>query len=260
MTETKWSQGGEIVDCFLPLLRDRDEEVAHDVKEKPNLLKGESTSSKTEKDDSVASSSKKRSRGIQEDSPSISSEDSRNFSPRQRKAQAELWKERFLELVEYRAKHGHCLVPNHWTENAPLALWVKRQRYQYKLKKEGQHSNLTDKREMALQELGFVWDSHGAIWEERLNELKQYRESRGHCNVPANFAENRQLAIWVKCQRRQYRLFCEGQRSNMTEERIQKLSSLGFVWNPRSRSSSTSCFGASESASQTSLSTNHSFP
>ena len=83
-------------------------------------------------------------------------------------AQTLQWKERYQELIDFQLRHGHCLVPNVWDENNRLAFWVKRQRYQYKLKKQGHHSTLSDAREQALERLGFVWDSHKAIWEERL--------------------------------------------------------------------------------------------
>ena len=154
--------------------------------------------------------------------------------------QSDQWYEKYRKLVQFKRINGHCLVPNNWNLNSPLALWVKRQRYQYKLKNEGQHSTLTEEREAALEALGFVWDSHGAVWEERLNELRAFKNVRGHCCVPANFKENHQLAIWVKCQRRQYKLFCDGKRSNMNQERITKLVDLGFVWNPRKMKASSS--------------------
>jgi hypothetical protein len=147
--------------------------------------------------------------------------------------QSEQWLERYGELCLFQQLRGHCLVSSHEEKYYTLALWVKRQRYQYRLRKEGQHSSMTYEREAALQQLGFVWDSQGAIWEERLNELCAFKEIHGQCNVPANFSESRQLAIWVKCQRRQYRLFCDAEHSNMTKDRFEKLSELGFVWNPR---------------------------
>lgn len=144
------------------------------------------------------------------------------------------WHQRFLELVAFKAQHGHSCVPSHWPQNPALAQWVKRQRSQYKLKEEGKHSNMTDAREKALNELGFVWDSHSIIWEERWQELKDFVEQYGHPNVPTRYDSNKQLALWCKCQRRQYKLFGAGdKRSNMTPERIAKLESLGFVFVPR---------------------------
>ena len=128
---------------------------------------------------------------------------------------------------------------------------------------------MTDERVMALEDVGFIWDSHGSAWMERWNELADYNNKNGHCNVPSNYAPNPQLATWVKvrlvvsisksqllissqythcfrscsvynwlqCQRRQYKLFCSGKTAaNMDPERIQKLESIGFEWELRSHS------------------------
>lgn len=147
--------------------------------------------------------------------------------------QTEQWYQRYLEMVKFRETHGHCLVPLNWPNNPSLAHWVKRQRHQYRAKKERKHSTLTAERERLLEELGFVWDSHASGWEERLNELRDFKDKHGHCRVPKTYAENPQLAIWVKCQRRQFKLYSEGKDSNMTNERIHKLKRLGFVFTPR---------------------------
>jgi Helicase associated domain len=150
-----------------------------------------------------------------------------------RSYQAETWTERLQELCDFRARFGHCLVPHNWTGNVPLAQWVKRQRYQFKLKEEGRHSTLSDERKSILEGMGFVWDSHRAAWEERWVELHQFKEKHGHCNVPSKYEVQPQLSVWVKCQRRQHKLFKNGERSTMTDERVRKMDTLGFVWNPR---------------------------
>jgi hypothetical protein len=61
------------------------------------------------------------------------------------------WQERFQDLCKFRQVYGHCCVPNHWPQNPPLSQWVKRQRCQYKRKKEGQHSTMTEDRNKALE-------------------------------------------------------------------------------------------------------------
>jgi hypothetical protein len=100
--------------------------------------------------------------------------------------------------------------------------------------KEGKSSTIIAERVKALEEIGFVWDSQGATWGERLEELKEFRSIYLHCNVPSNFRENSQLAIWVKCQRRQYRLLMEGKASNMTPRRLRDLEAVGAEWQLRS--------------------------
>ncbi|CAJ1929344.1 unnamed protein product [Cylindrotheca closterium] len=153
--------------------------------------------------------------------------------PKIRNYQGQQWQEQYQGLLEYKAKHGHCCVPNAYPPNPVLGRWVKRQRYQYKLRQAGQQSTLVTPRLQALERIGFVWDSHSALWEERLNDLKAYRLANGDCNVPSTHSENKQLSTWVKCQRRQYRLYGQGKNSNLTKERIRALDDLGFVWDGR---------------------------
>jgi hypothetical protein len=152
--------------------------------------------------------------------------------------QAGQWDERFHDLCLYREKHGNCLVPHTYTENLPLTRWVKRQRYQYKLMMECKSSTMNKERVNALDEIGFVWDVHGAAWGERLDELKKFRSIYMHCSVPSNYRANPQLASWVKCQRHQYKVRIEGKASNrasnMTPQRIRDLEAVGFEWLPRS--------------------------
>ena len=85
-----------------------------------------------------------------------------------------------------------------YMENAALAQWVKRQRYQYKLKSEGKRSTLSDERVRLLNKIGFIWNSHDVVWEERLFELSMYKRNHGNCIVPSNYERNPQLAVWVK--------------------------------------------------------------
>jgi hypothetical protein len=148
--------------------------------------------------------------------------------------QETIWDTRFRELCEFRRQHGNCLVRFNWNNNLALAKWVKRQRYQCKLKIEGKHSTLSEKRQQTLDDLGFVWDLQGALWEERLGELVEFRQLHGHCNVPSRYKENHSLSVWVQVQRRQYKLSQEkDKRSYMTKERIARLEETGFIWKPR---------------------------
>lgn len=120
---------------------------------------------------------------------------------------------------------------------------------------------MTRDRIKALEDAGFVWDSHSAIWEERFKELQEFHRLHEHVNVPTKYEENRKLAACksnqgpcrhclvssvlttafalihlagVKCQRRQYKLLQEGKSSNMTDKRKERLEELGFEWQLRS--------------------------
>lgn len=168
------------------------------------------------------------------DEKNMTTEEKAAHDRRFRPYQAGQWSEKFEELCQYRDKMGHCLVPHTFSENLALARWVKRQRYQYKLMVEGKSSTMTQDRVEALEDIGFVWDSQGAAWGDRLHELRIFKEEFMHCNVPSNYCENPRLATWIKCQRRQYKLYQEGKPSNMTPQRIHELERLGFEWELRS--------------------------
>mmetsp|Transcript_337 Transcript_337/g.475 ORF Transcript_337/g.475 Transcript_337/m.475 type:complete len:386 (+) Transcript_337:660-1817(+) len=147
--------------------------------------------------------------------------------------QAEKWQERFDELVAFQRRGGHCLVPHTFPENPALARWVKRQRYQYGLIQQNKTSSMTEDRIVILENIGFIWDSHEAAWQERLKELLEFKKIYGTCAVPSKYSPNQQLARWVKCQRRQYKLFTEGRKSNMSTARILALEDHGFRWELR---------------------------
>ena len=144
----------------------------------------------------------------------------------------EKWNYHYEELLAFKEENGHVLVPHTYPAKPHLARWVKRQRRQYKLYIGGdKKSTMTEGRINILNEIGFVWDSHEVIWNERFNQLVSYRQQFGHCRVPSYCKECPQLASWVKCQRRQYKLFWQdGKGSSMTLNRIKMLKSVGFVW------------------------------
>jgi hypothetical protein len=137
------------------------------------------------------------------------------------------WGKKFDELRHYRDCTGNCSVPQSYT---PLARWVKHQRYQYKLMIDGKLSAMTEEHAKALEEIGFVWCSHDSVWEERFEELKEFRRICNHCNVPYDYHQNPSLAYWVKRQRHNYKLSREGKSSNMKVQRIRDLEDIGFEW------------------------------
>jgi len=148
------------------------------------------------------------------------------------------WEHRFAELKRYKETHNHCNVPHRWKENPLLGKWVGNQRTNYRLLKEGKSSRMTDERIRKLESIGFQWSlrpefSLHVLWEQRFAELKQYKEIHTHCNVPTIWKENPQLGYWVGRQRRKFCYLKEGKSSQMTDERIRKLNSIGFEWSLR---------------------------
>ena len=147
----------------------------------------------------------------------------------------EKWALRYKELLAFHKENGHAAVPHTYPPNPQLARWVKRQRRQYKLRGENKASTMTTDRLEVLKEIGFIWDSHDVNWQEKLTALAKFRKEHDHCNVPSNY-KDKKLATWVKCQRRQYKLYWDGKPSSMSESRIQILEKVGFEWEIRSAS------------------------
>ena len=79
-------------------------------------------------------------------------------------------------------------------------------------------------------------NSIDAKWDTKFNELVAYKDAHGgSCNVPHRYAENPQLVTWVSKQRAQYKKSQQDPSTSfMTQERIERLESIGFEWNGRS--------------------------
>ncbi len=67
-----------------------------------------------------------------------------------------VWEDRVRELEEFQKKHNHCNVtPTNYPFGSSLISWVKSQRRQYRMMKDGKKSNLTPRRIQQLESLGF---------------------------------------------------------------------------------------------------------
>mmetsp|Transcript_6694 Transcript_6694/g.9453 ORF Transcript_6694/g.9453 Transcript_6694/m.9453 type:complete len:614 (-) Transcript_6694:117-1958(-) len=63
-------------------------------------------------------------------------------------------------------------------------------------------------------------------WETRFSELTLYKAQKGTCKV--SLTANPSLHRWVASQRKHYRLFTSGENSQLTQEKIDQLVSIGF--------------------------------
>lgn len=133
------------------------------------------------------------------------------------------WDEMYEELVQYKEKCGNCNVPGKWKENLKLANWVFTQRQR--------KASLSSERIEALDAIGFVWDVNDFLWERRFKELKEYKARFGHTMLLSEYRNEFNLLYgWMGNQR----MFYAKQR--MAEERIQKLTAIGFDFRPSLKS------------------------
>jgi len=151
------------------------------------------------------------------------------------------WDKWLEQLRAYKDEHGDTDVALKYPKNPCLGAFVNRQRTEYRKMQQGAQSSLTEERIKSLDELGFKWQMRVSRtpWEQRVKELREFKEVHGHCNVPSTWSENQPLAYWVFKQRGQYRLFKQGLESGtpnskctITPDRIAQLDILGFEWAP----------------------------
>jgi hypothetical protein len=134
------------------------------------------------------------------------------------------WEQRFQELVGFKKINGHVNVPQ---RHGPLGKWVSHQRTQYHRLQEGRQSLMTNERREKLDIIGFDFCGRtGPPWDQRFQELLDFKKKHGHTNVPTS---SRPLRNWVVTQRYQYRLLKEGKYSPLTSgDRLKRLESIGF--------------------------------
>lgn len=147
------------------------------------------------------------------------------------------WDSRFEQLKEYAAKHSDCNVPREYLEDPAFGTWVATQRVMHKKYLEGDKNEYTAARIAKLNSIGFQWMRQKRTveavikpWDERLEDLKAYKRRFWHCDVPRDWVDDPSLALWVRNQRGHYKKWKNGQKSNMTEERVRNLEEIGFTW------------------------------
>jgi hypothetical protein len=121
---------------------------------------------------------------------------------------------RFGYLRRYKSRVGDCRVPQRYKEDGyNLGTWVANQR----------KANLSAERRQRLDELGFIWNTLEADWEEGFSYLKRYKQRFGDCDAPKRYKQDGyNLGTWVARQR--------SVGIKISSERRRRLDELGFVW------------------------------
>jgi superfamily II DNA or RNA helicase len=130
----------------------------------------------------------------------------------------EQWDSNFQTLLKFREREGHTRVPQTHIENRlHLGAWASNQR---NLK-----DQLSPERLKLLNEISFCWDIDGEVWELHYSLLVNFHKREGHSNVPQRHKEmGLSLGTWVNNLRHK--------KSHITQERLQRLNSLNFPWDP----------------------------
>jgi hypothetical protein len=128
------------------------------------------------------------------------------------------WKAMFAALLQYKEMHGHYNVPNEYSQNPPLGIWVEGQRGK---KRKGKLSQEYINR---LDAIGFDWNPLETQWEAMFVALLRYKAIHGDCNVPRGYSQDPLLSRWITTQRIK--------KNGISQERINRLNEIGFDWDP----------------------------
>jgi hypothetical protein len=86
-----------------------------------------------------------------------------------------------------------------------LAKWVNTQRTERKKGK------LSEERVRLLEGIGFEWVRHEhVLWEDRFEQLKAHKATKGDCNVPQGYER--------------------GRKGTLSKEKVKQINKLGFQW------------------------------
>ena len=160
------------------------------------------------------------------------------------------WLERYEELKQYRKDYGDTFVPRSYTT---LGKWVEKQRADYKKymakKKAEEGENLlhdldegetktirkyqtamNEERIRLLESEDFVWDPFEYAWQMKFEELCEWIALNGHGAIRRGKNTYSPLEGWADHQRTLYKKYLNGEKTSLTEERIEKLQRVGFVF------------------------------
>ena len=134
---------------------------------------------------------------------------------------ADKWNYSFNQLEKYLQKHKNSAMSIFYIDEDgfPLGRWISSQR---------SRTDLSDDQRRRLESLkGFLWDLDEHVWNESFQDLKDFAEKHGHCNVPKTEKMRDGKKLWFWRDKQCIRL----NRDKLTQDQKSRLESLpGWTW------------------------------
>jgi len=158
------------------------------------------------------------------------------------------WMHMYNLADTYYKEHGNLKVPQGFiTSNGEqLGVWISNQRKMYRNRNNPNEQSkngkvpLTDEQVTMLESIGILWNPIDEQWDRMFELAKAYYEEHGDLKIPARYitpyGEN--LGTWICTQRKAYAMRNnEGEKrshqaSPLIDEQVQKLESIGMIWDP----------------------------
>ena len=133
------------------------------------------------------------------------------------------------DMKRFKETHGHVNVSIR--EDKPLAQFCVQMRHARQNPGKCKRKQLTNEQIAAFDALDFVWTTREYVtrsFDERINNLREYKQMHGHVNVKIHEDSSlNQFCLEARHSLKQYEK--DGTRK-LTEERMGKLDALGFKW------------------------------
>lgn len=130
----------------------------------------------------------------------------------------DIWQDHYQDLKKFKKIHGHCRVPRFPKDTRwkSLGRWVMEQRARYR------HNALSKSQLTKLSNIGFTWNVRVEMWQKSYQQLTEFYNRYGHCEVQKGRSSNNNLRVWVTNQQKN--------KANLSEAQITQLNDLGFKW------------------------------
>ncbi len=137
--------------------------------------------------------------------------------------------ERMEDMMRFKETHGHANVSIR--EDKPLAQFCVQMSHARQNPGKSKRKQLTNEQIAAFDALDFVWTTREYVtrsFDERINDLREYKQKHGHVNVKTH--EDSSLSQFCAQVRHSLKQPEKNGTIKLTEERILRLDALDFEW------------------------------
>lgn len=218
---------------------ERDDESQKEVI-KPPSTPDKNTESSAEENNTILGSKTRASKRIAETSET----NPPSKRTKRERTKAKTFDSRIQELQEYKAKYGHCRVSRNDSTYYSLGSWCHNMRVAHRTSQKQDDPDIpsmSQEKIDALDAIGFDWDMKEPrqmkSFEERIEDLKEFKETHGHTRVPTGYAKNPSLAYWCNNVRNAFKMKNTGKKQYiaLTQDRMDALDEIGFDFGKRQR-------------------------
>ena len=141
------------------------------------------------------------------------------------------WESCFAQAEAYSRAHGDLKVPqDSGTEDGcRLGQWLSNLRTRYRELRDEDKAGATLEQIQRLESIGMEWNTHETRWDMYFAAAERYYREHGDLLVPRGYQteDGLRLGVWISNQRSKRKRLVRGR---LTDDQVQRLSSIGMVW------------------------------